>query len=156
LYMIRFRQMEMDNQYRINPHFQTDSPLQSLRMTWEVLGTTWSSTLQMFQWLRLDRLGEILSGTDLVLAVAGLVLLTIVGTRKGLRSAELVIAALIVFQIATIMLSMRVAFERYYLPIMIGEFVAIGVTIGYIASRFLPKPELVDSRRLSTAEVAGS
>ena len=60
------------------------------------------------------------------------------------RSAELAIAALIVFQLLTIILNMRVAFERYYLPIMLGEFVAVGVTVGYIASRFLPKPEPVD------------
>lgn len=144
LYMIRFRQMEMDNQYVLNPHFQTDSPLQSLQMTYEVLGDTWSSTLQIFRWLQLDRLGDILSGTDLVLALTGVVLLTIVGIRKGLRSAELAIAALIIFQLLTIILNMRVAFERYYLPIMFGEFVAIGVTVGYIASRFLRRPIPID------------
>lgn len=143
LYMLRFRQFEMDNQYNLNPHFQTDSPLESLQMTYDVLGNTWSSTLQMFQWLRLDRVGEITSGTDLWLAIAGLALLTVVGLRKELRSAELAIAALIVFQFATIILNMRVAFERYYLPIMFGEFVAVGVTIGYLSSRFFPKPEPV-------------
>lgn len=144
LYMIRFRQLEMDNQYNLNPHFQTDSPWQSLQMTYDVLGNTWSSTLQIFQWLRLDRVADLLSGTDLVLAVIGVVLLTIVGLRKGLRSAELAIAALTVFQLATIILNMRVAFERYYLPIMFGEFVAVGVAIGYIASRFLPRPMPID------------
>ena len=144
LYMIRFRQMEMDNQYNINPHFQTNSPMESLRMTYDVLGNTWSSTLQIFQWLRLDRIGEIMSATDLWLAIVGVVLLTLVGLRKGLRSAELAIAALIVFQLATIILNMRVAFERYYLPIMFGEFVAAGITIGYITSRFLPTPKIID------------
>lgn len=144
MWMLDFRRMEMDNQYRLNPHFQTDSALESLQMTWETLGTTWSSTLQIFRWLQLERVGEMLSGTDLLLSVAGVALLTIVGLRKGLRSAELAIAALIVFQLLTIILNMRVAFERYYLPIMLGEFVAVGVTVGYIASRFLPKPEPVD------------
>ena len=152
LYMINFRQLEMDNQYNLNPQFQTDSPWQSLQMTWDTLGNTWSSTLQIFQWLQLDRVGDILSTVDLWLAMAGIALLTYVGIRKGLRSAELMIAALIVFQLATIILSMRVAFERYYLPIMFGEFVAAGVTVGYIAARFLPKPKQVD---LSVPEGSG-
>lgn len=152
MYMLNFRRMEMDNQYRINPHFQTDSPWQSLQMTWDVLGNTWSSTLQVFRWLGMEQVGDVLSGTDLWLAIAGIALLTIVGIRKGLRSAELVIAALIVFQLATIILNMRVAFERYYLPIMFGEFVAAGVTIGYIASLFLPKPVPV---RISPPKEAG-
>src|SRR5699024_6655662 len=125
-------------------HFQTDSPWQSLQMTWDTLGNTWSSTRQIFDWLQLDRLGSFLSSVDLWLALAGIALLTFVGIRKGLRSAELMIAALIVFQLATIILNMRVAFERYYLPIMFGEFVAAGVTVGYIAARFLPKPKQVD------------
>lgn len=144
LYMLDFRKMEMDNQYRLNPHFQTDSPWQSLQMTYDVLGNTWSSTLQMFQWLQLDRLGDLLSSADLWLAMAGVALLTYVGIRKGLRSAELMVAALIVFQMVTIILNMRVAFERYYLPIMFGEFVAIGCTVGYITTRLFRRQQPVD------------
>lgn len=146
LWMLDFRQMEMDNQYRLNPQFQTDSPWESLQMTYDTLGNTWSSTLQIFQWLQLDRIGDILSSTDLWLALAGIVLLTIVGIRKGLRSAELMVAALIVFQLVTILLSMRVAFERYYLPIMFGEFVAVGCTIGYLTSRFSRKQKPIPVR----------
>lgn len=146
LYMLDFRQKEMDNQYRLNPHFQTNSPLESLQMTYDTLGNTWSSTLQMFQWLQLDRVGKILSGADLWLAMAGVALLTVVGIRKGLRSAELMVAALIVFQLATIILTMRVAFERYYLPIMFGEFVAIGCTVGYLTARFFPRQDVIDLR----------
>lgn len=144
LWMLEFRQLEMNNQYRLNPHFQTDSPWQSLQMTYDTLGNTWSSTLQIFQWLQLDRLAEILGPTDLWLAMAGVALLTIVGIRKGLRSAELMVAALIVFQFATIILSMRVAFERYYLPIMFGEFVAIGCAVGYFTTRLFPPRRAID------------
>lgn len=144
MYMLNFRQREMDNQYRLNPHFQTNSPWESVRMTYDTLGNTWSSTLQMFRWLQLDRVGDILSSTDLLLAMAGVALLTIVGIRKGLRSAELMVAGLIIFQMATILLSMRVAFERYYLPIMFGEFVAIGCTVGYLTSRFFHRQNPVD------------
>ncbi len=144
LYMLDFRRMEMENQYNLNPQFQTDSPLQSLQMTWDTLGNTWSSTRQIFEWIQLDRLASLLSSADLWLALAGIALLTYVGIRKGIRSAELMIAALIVFQFVTIILNLRVVFERYYLPIMLGEFVAAGVTVGYIAAQFLPKPKQVD------------
>lgn len=149
MYMLKFRQVEMDTQYRLNPHFQTDSPAESMQMTYDVLGSTWSSTLQIFQWFNLDRIADLASSLDLWLALAGIVLLTVIGIRKGLRSPELAIAALIVFQLITIILSMRVAFERYYLPIMIGEFVAIGCFIGYIAAPLMRKPKTI---RLTTSE----
>ena len=68
-----------------------------------------------------------------LLAVAGLLAIAVVGVIKGIRSAELAVAALIVFQTGTIVLSMRVDFERYYLPILLGEVVAIGCCIGYLA-----------------------
>lgn len=144
IYMLNFRQMEMDNQYRLNPHFQTNSPLESLQMAFEMLGNKWSSTLQISRWLHVESVGTIVSSADLWLAMAGIVVLTIVGLKKGLRSAELITAALIVFQLMTIILSMRVAFERYYLPIMVGEFLAIGVFVGYIVAPWWPGKRQID------------
>ncbi|MCO5224094.1 MAG: phospholipid carrier-dependent glycosyltransferase [Thermomicrobiales bacterium] len=144
IYMLNFRQQEMDNQYRLNPRFQTDSPLESLHMTYNMLGNTWSSTLQIFQWLQLDRIGDLLSQLDLWLAIAGTLALVVIGLRKGIRSPELVIAALIVFQMVTVILSMRVAFERYYLPIMVGEFVAIGCAVGYAVAPLMGAPRDID------------
>lgn len=134
LKLIRFRQDEMANQYRLYPHFRVDNPVEGAEKTINALGRAWSSTAEYLSQIGLTTLGKDLSLLDLALATIGLVLLTIVGVRKGLGSAELAVTAIILFQTATIILSMRVDFERYYLPILLGEVIAIGCAIGYATS----------------------
>lgn len=131
LTLIRFRQAEMANQYRIYPQFRTDTPLDALDKTIRALGQTWSSTDHFLSTIRLSGVGDRLSMLDVVLATIGILLLLYVGVRKGLRSAELAVAGLIIFQAATIIVNMRVDFERYYLPILLGMVVAIGCSAGY-------------------------
>ena len=145
LTLIRFRQDEMANQYRLYPRFRTDTPMDALSKTINALGQAWSSTGEFLSQIGLQTVGDHLSLLDLVLASLGLALLLMVGLRKGLRSAELVVATLILFQTATIILSMRVDFERYYLPILLGEVVAIGCSVGYIAG-WLQTRRLPDRR----------
>jgi hypothetical protein len=132
LTLIQFRQDEMANQYRLYPRFRTDTPIDALVKTTNALGQAWSSTETFISQIGLQTIANHLSLLDLVLAAIGLVLLFVVGVRKGLRSAELVVATLILFQTATIILNMRVDFERYYLPILLGEVVAIGCSVGYV------------------------
>jgi hypothetical protein len=133
LTLIQFRQDEMANQYRLYPRFRADTPIDALGKTINALGQAWSSTDEFFSQVGLQTIGDHLSLLDLVLATIGIALLLAVGVRKGLRSAELVVATLILFQTATIILNMRVDFERYYLPILLGEVVAIGCSVGYVA-----------------------
>jgi hypothetical protein len=134
LTLIRFRQDEMANQYRLYPQFRADTPLDALERTVIALGDVWSSTTHFLETIGMNTLGANVSQLDVVLAVTGIVLLLAIGIRKGLRSAELAVAALIIFQTATIVLNMRVDFERYYLPILLGEVVAIGSVIGVVVS----------------------
>lgn len=131
LTLIRFRQAEMANQYRLYPRFRTDTPLDALDKTVIALGQVWSSTHQLLSTIGLPSVGDRLSILDVVLAVTGMLLLLRFGIGKGLRSAELAIAGLIIFQTATIIMSMRVDFERYYLPILLGMVVAVGCAVGY-------------------------
>jgi hypothetical protein len=130
LTLIRFRQDEMANQYRLYPQFRTNSPMDALERTVVALGDAWSSTAHFLTVIGLDGLGANISQLDVVLAAAGIAVLVWFGLRKGIRSAELAIAIIIIFQTATIVLSMRVDFERYYLPILLGEVVAIGTLVG--------------------------
>lgn len=134
LTLIQFRQDEMANQYRLYPRFRTDTPLDALERTVVALGDAWSSTGHFLESIGFTTLADNVSQLDIVLAVTGIVLLLWIGIRKGLRSAELAIVSLIVFQAATIVLNMRVDFERYYLPILLGEVVAIGSVIGIVTS----------------------
>jgi hypothetical protein len=142
LKLIRFRQAEMDSQYRLYPKFRTDSPMEALDRTVYALGEAWSSTAHVLQAMGSPTLGDRLSRLDITLATIGLAGLTFIGVKKGLRSPELVIAATIAIQTATIILTMRVDFERYYLPILLGFVVSIGCCIGYAAhmvQRIVPR-----------------
>lgn len=137
LTLIDFRREEMANQYRLYPRFRTDGPMDALERTVVALGDAWSSTAHFLQSIGLDALANNISQLDIVLAGAGIAVLAAIGIRKGLRSAELAVVALIIFQTATIVLNMRVDFERYYLPILLGEVVAIGTIIGVAVSLLL-------------------
>lgn len=134
LTLIRFRQDEMANQYRLYPRFRTDGPMDALERTVVALGDAWSSTGHLLQAIGLPNLGANISQLDVVLAATGIAVLAWIGIRKGLRSAELTVVALIIFQTATIVLNLRVDFERYYLPILLGEVVAIGSMVGVAVS----------------------
>ena len=131
--LIEFRRDEMANQYRIYPKFRTDSPMEALDRTIYALGEAWSSTRHVFEALGNPSLGDALSRVDIILATAGLLCLAVIGAMKGLRSPELIVAAVIAVQTGTIILNMRVDFERYYLPILLGFVVSIGCCVGYAA-----------------------
>ena len=131
LELIGFRQAEMESQYRLYPKFRTDSPVEAFDRTIYALGEAWSSTETMLKWLSRPELGDALSRLDIVLASVGLLCLVVIGLLRGLRSPELVVASLVVVQTATIILTMRVDFERYYLPILLGLVVSIGCCVGY-------------------------
>lgn len=131
LELINFRRAEMDMQYFLYPKFRTDSPAEALDRTVYALGEAWSSTRGFLDWIGQPSLGDALSRIDLVLATLGLACLVVVGLAKGLRSPELAVASIIVVQTATIILTMRVDFERYYLPILLGFVVSIGCCVGY-------------------------
>lgn len=132
LTLIQFRQDEMANQYRLYPQFRTDTPADALERTIVALGDTWSSTGHLLESIGLGGLAAYVSQLDIVLAVTGIAVLLWIGIRKGIRSAELAVASIIIFQTATIILNMRVDFERYYLPILLGEVVAIGSVVGVL------------------------
>ena len=111
----------------------TDTPMDALERTVVALGDRWSSTAHFLNSIGMEGLAATLSQLDVVLAATGIAILAWIGFRKGLRSAELAVVAIIIFQTATIVLTMRVDFERYYLPILLGEVVAIGSIVGVIA-----------------------
>ena len=133
LQLIEFRREEMESQYRLYPRFRTDSPVEAFDRTLYALGQAWSSTRHVLTAAGAPQLGDLLSRLDIALAVLGLACLLVVGALKGLRSPELIVASVIVVQSATIILAMRVDFERYYLPILLGFVVSIGCCIGYAA-----------------------
>lgn len=132
LNLLQFRTEEMANQARIFSQFRVDNPLQALERTWANLGGRWSATQEFFHAIGLDTLGAWLAPLDVVLAVIGLTVMFIIGMRQGLQSKHLMVALVIFTQTATIILSMRTDFERYYLPILLGLTISAGLTVGLL------------------------
>ncbi|MBA2276982.1 MAG: glycosyltransferase family 39 protein [Chloroflexia bacterium] len=135
LRLIEFRRQENDGQAVLFPRFQVDGPLDAMDRTWIKLGSQWSSTEQLLLWAKLDPIAGPLSTLDLWLALLGLVALVAFAIRTGIQSRATLVLALTVTQTATILLSMRADFERYYLPIVLGSTIYAGFIVGFGASR---------------------
>lgn len=131
LTLIDFRRTEMQSQFRINVRMRAPTPWDSLEATVVALGDTWSTTRHLLASWDLRAIAGAVSLLDLLVAFAGIVLCTWIGLRKGLRSAELIAASLMVFQTLIIILTMRTAFERYFMPIVLMEMIAFGYAIGF-------------------------
>ncbi|MGB3329854.1 MAG: hypothetical protein WBA46_12915, partial [Thermomicrobiales bacterium] len=134
LVLLRFRQQEMASQSRIYPDRNIADPIEPARRTWNYLTGQWSGTQSLLDELHLPKLGAWLASLDVWLAIVGLLVLAILAARNGLRSPHLMVLAIIVVESLTVIISMRTDFERYYLPIVLGNVVAAGVLIGTIGS----------------------
>ncbi len=133
LKLLNFRQQEMVTQALINPGLKVNEPIEAVRRTWTFLGGEWSGTQSFLKMIGYPKLGNTLSHLDVWLALIGLLLLGLLSLRKGIQSPHFIVLILTVTEIATIIITMKTDFERYYLPIVLGFVVAGGVTIGVIS-----------------------
>ncbi|MBA3336529.1 MAG: glycosyltransferase family 39 protein [Chloroflexia bacterium] len=132
LNLFAFRKAEMEGQARIFPRFQVDHPLDALYRMGRNLGFNWSSTENLIVTVtRNAGVGAMLSWVDLALAAVGLLLLAHLAWRHGLRSGYALTLVLLGSQSAIILVTMRTDFERYYLPILLGNVVWGGVAVGW-------------------------
>ncbi|MGC4190430.1 MAG: glycosyltransferase family 39 protein [Thermomicrobiales bacterium] len=134
LVLLRFRQQEMASQSRVYPDRNIANTTEAFHRTWDYLTGQWSGTQRFLDQQGLPSLGDTLAGLDVWLALAGIAFLAILAARKGLRSPHLMVLAIVVVESATVVLSMRTDFERYYLPIVLGNVVTAGVFAGVIGS----------------------
>jgi len=134
LILLRFRQREMASQSRIYPDRLIADPVESFSRTWDYLTDQWSGTRQFLDQIGLPTLGDALAGLDIWLALAGIVALGVLAARNGLRSPHLMVLAIVVVESLTVIVSMKTDFERYYLPIVLGNVVTAGVFVGVVCS----------------------
>jgi hypothetical protein len=130
--LLDFRQNEMENQARLYPQFAVETTGEAIHKTWDSLAERWSATDWMLSRVGLDSVAQALSPLDLILAIVGTVLLAVVSVQFPLRSGHLIVTLVIVVQTATIVLAMRTDFERYYLPIVLGNAILAGTGIGLL------------------------
>jgi hypothetical protein len=134
LRVLSFRQNEMDQQARIYPQFAVETTGEAIRKTWTSLADRWSATEWILERIGLDRMASALSPLDLILAMIGVVLVAILAAQMPFRSGHMLVALILIVQVATIVLAMRTDFERYYLPIVLATAVFAGAGVG-IASQ---------------------
>lgn len=134
LILLRFRQQEMASQSRIYPDRNIADPVEAFRRTWTYLTGQWSGTQQVLDQVGLSGIGRALAGLDVWLALAGIVVLAVLAAKKGLRSPHLMVLAIVVVESLTVIVSMKTDFERYYLPIVLGNVVTAGVFVGVVGS----------------------
>lgn len=152
LLLIDFRRNEMDNQARIYQQFAVENIWEAIDKTWISLAQRWSATEWILAWWGLGDLGEQLSSLDVILAIAGAAALAVMALKRPLRSGHLVVGLLLLVQIATIVVSMRTDFERYYLPIVLAIAILAGSGVG-IATRLLVSATQL--KRQSTRDRSG-
>lgn len=131
LKLLDFRTAEMANQGVINPGLKVSGPIQAIDRTWTFLGNRWSGTQEFLKTVGLPGLGHALSQLDVWLAMFGLLILAYLAFRKGIQSPHFIVLILILTETATIIVTMKTDFERYYLPIVLGFVVAGGVAVGF-------------------------
>jgi 4-amino-4-deoxy-L-arabinose transferase-like glycosyltransferase len=133
LKLLDFRQNEMDVQARLYPQFAVETTGEAVRKTWTSLADRWSATEWVLTWANMDELAAVLSPLDLVLAMVGFALLAVVSAQLPLKSGHLIVALVLLAQVATIVLAMRTDFERYYLPIVLATAVFAGAGVGLVS-----------------------
>ncbi|MGI8485086.1 MAG: glycosyltransferase family 39 protein [Thermomicrobiales bacterium] len=139
LKLLDFRTAEMANQGVINPGLKVSGPIQAIDRTWTFLGNRWSGTQEFLRTVGLPGLGHALSQLDVWLAMIGLLILAYLAFRKGIQSPHFIVLILILTETATIIVTMKTDFERYYLPIVLGFVVASGVAIGFVVDKIVTR-----------------
>jgi hypothetical protein len=132
LALLDFRRNEMQAQARLFPQFAVETSTEAIRRTWLSLADRWSATEWLLNRAGLAELGSALGPLDLILAILGVTMLTMVSMRQPFRSGHLLVLLVLLVQVTTIILAMRTDFERYYLPIVLSTSILAGVGFGII------------------------
>ena len=162
--LLQFRTDEMYNQGVIWQELKVDGPVDALSRIGHWLGEVDSVTGQGINVVaKLFGANWKPMGWDLVLAVIGALILTVLAIQRGLGSRWAMALLVLGGEFALIVLGMRADFSRYLLPVLVGTAVSGGLVVGTVwelawarlARRFpSPRPATVepgegaDARRL--------
>ncbi len=139
--LFKFRVDEMASQAQLFDHAGVANVGVGLGRTGDRLAVKHQAASEIFGWIN-ERLGTSLSlaGLDLMLGFAGLLLFILLVVRKGLRSPESMIAALLLAETAMIIYGLRSDLYRYFLPLVFVQSICISVLAGVVwSSVFAPR-----------------
>lgn len=139
--LFKFRVDEMASQGRLFDNARVDNLSVGLGRTGHRLADKHQAATEIFGWIN-DRLGTSLSlpGLDLMLGFAGLLLFVLLVVRKGLRSPECMVAALLLVESATILYGLRSDLYRYFLPLVFVQSICISVLVGVVWTTVFAPP----------------
>ena len=145
--LFTFRAQEMDAQGAIWTELNVSSPLDAVVRVGRWLGDRRSTS----GWLANQtdaRFGVRLFPRflDLVIGVAGSLLLIVIAVRRGLRGPHELAAIVLWAQVGIIIVGMRADFERYQEPILLALAVCSGVLTGTVWTALQPSVARIRSR----------
>ncbi len=162
--LFRFRAEEMAGQGRIWSELDVTSRADALSRVGAWLGERRSTTGAAAQWLA-QRAGIEWTppmGIDLILAVAGALVLAALVLRQGVASPAALAAIVLGGETALIVLGMRADFERYLYPVLLAAVVCAGLFVGQgwmlvqaAAVRLIKGEHRVRSADASVSEMSG-
>lgn len=131
LSLVDFRRSEMDGQSSAWPIAAVETPMVALQRTGRRFNLDYSSSMRAQNWL-----ADVLTtawaaiSLDVIVMVAGIVVLIALVVKRGLWSPTAVTSMLMAASSAAILLGMGVDFYRYFLPLLIVLAVCAGVAFG--------------------------
>ena len=131
LQLFRFRAIEMENQGAIWQELRINGPIDALGRIGRWLGQEDSVTGQGIAAVA-QQFGVSWQpmAFDLVLAIAGALILLALAARRGLGSRWAMAALVLGGQVALVVVGMRADFSRYLLPVLIANTVCGGLVVG--------------------------
>ncbi len=131
LELFRFRAIEMENQGAIWTELRIDGPIDALGRIGRWLGQEDSVTGQAIGAVtQLFGMSWQPMVFDVVLAIAGALILLALAVRRGLGSRWAMAALVLGGQVALVVVGMRADFSRYLLPVLIANTVCGGLVVG--------------------------
>jgi hypothetical protein len=131
--LFAFRALSMELQSGIWANVSVDSRAEALQRVGTKLGADFSASgwaaARIGERLGLEWRGQA-RGLDLVLALAGGVVLVGLAVRNGARGGHALASVVLGGAVAITVLGMRADFPRYHLPIVLAAAVGIGVLAG--------------------------
>lgn len=102
---------------------------------WEAVERSWHRFAGE-DWSVLGRFTGLAWPLELLVAIIGAIILTVLVWRRGLTNATAMIAAVLATMVVITIWGMGVDWARYHGPILLAMVVCIGVTVGSVTKRF--------------------
>jgi hypothetical protein len=131
--LFHFRAVEMENQGAIWTELDIHGPIDALGRIGNWLGDVDSVTGQGIEAVaRLFGIAWKPMGLDLLLAIAGGLILLVLAIQRGLGSRWAMAALVLGGQVGLVVVGMRADFSRYLLPVLVATSVCGGLVVGVV------------------------